>query len=468
MRLTTSAALAFLGARGVGAFEQAVDKYSVHQGHISGNLEDILVADLTPADARLKCAALPRCKGFTFKGEKADKVASIHFKAGFEFVSGTGEDGWYSYQRTGLYSKHKGHVSGSVPDILQENILLSEAEARCDAIPNCHSFCYRSAGESAAPGPVEVHFKGSTDVIYDEDNGDTDWITHRRMTLYSVHPGHVSGRYPDIEMGQYSIEQAQEKCLTIRGCRGFTFEGPVADLQQQIMVHFKAHVDVQHGDGSETDKWVTYRRMGLFTKHYGHIAGSSPDLAQETLTIHDAQVKCLSMSECRGFTFNGRVTEDPTLIYFKSNAVIDESDGEDSPWTSFRRQGLYSHMKGHISGTARTLLIEKMTKPEAVAKCDALESCRGFTYERNQGFRVYNSEGQEASELEFTFKDRADWHRFDPNSDWDSWHRDDLGFMSQAEEKLQPSTSRKFLQPLARKPENVGDVAFESTSVSEF
>lgn len=426
---------------------------------------------MTPADARLKCASMSNCKGFTFRGEKLNKVTEIHFKGEFEVIAANDKvpnaDGWYSYQRKGLYSKHKGHVSGKVPDIHTESVRVSEAEAKCDALPNCHSFCYRST--DAQNGPVQVYFKGSSDVSYDEDDASTDWITHRRMTLYSVHTGHVSGRYPDIEMGQYSIEQAQQKCLTLPGCRGFTFAGPVADLQQQNEIHFKAHVDVEHGDGSDSDTWVTYRRMGLFTKHYGHIAGNLPDLLQETMTIHDAQIKCLTMSECRGFTFKGRVTEDPLMIYFKSNAHIDESDGEDSPWMSYRRAGLYSHQKGHISGTATTLLVEKMTKPEAIAKCDSLAGCRGFTFQRNNGIKVYNSEGEEASELEIHFKDRADWHQFDPNSDWDSWHRDDLGYMSQSEEKLMPSTSKNFLQPLARKaPENVGDVTFESTSVSEF
>jgi hypothetical protein len=473
MWMQTALSLALVLPSGVAAFEQAVDQYIIHKGFILGKHEDIMQKDMTPADARLKCASMPNCAGFTFKGEKANKNTTVYFKSVFEVHKPSevvaAEDGWYSYQRKGLYSKHKGHVSGKVPDLHTEVMLVSQAEEKCDRLANCYSFCYRSA--KAGSEAVEVFFKGSSDVSYDEDDASSDWVTHRRMSLYSVHTGHVSGRYPDIESGDYTIEAAQAKCLTLPGCRGFTFEGPLTDVaQQKVPVHFKRNVDVEHGDGGDSDKWITYRRMGLFTKHYGHISGNAPDLMQEEVTIHDAQIKCLSMPECRGFTFKGRPTEDPVLVFFKNNGKVEEADGEDSEWMSFRRTGLYSHQSGHISGNAKTLLVEKMTKPEAVAKCDSLPSCRGFTYQRNQGARVYNGEGEEASELEIHFKDRADWHLFDPNSDWDSWHRDDLGYMSQADEKLMPSTKKKFLQPSAPKPPSgtVGEVGFESNSISEF
>jgi hypothetical protein len=415
---------------------------------------------------------MPTCRGFTFRGEDIDAVVEIFFKSTFEIPNkDKAADGWYSYERKGLYTKHKG-VAANVPDILSEQMHVSKAQARCTAIPDCESFAYASyVGTSEPTEPVMIHFKGSADISHDEDDTTSDWVTFRRLRLYSQHNGHVSGRFPDIGAPeQITIQQAKMKCVTLPGCRGFTYElaqGFEQDPNWPVTIHFKSKVDVEHGDGSIRDRWVTHRRMGLFTKHKGFISGSHPDLLQSEMTVHAAHIKCLLMAECRGFTFKALANaSNAVMIYFKSNADIDNSDGEDSPWTTYRRTGLYSHQRGHIHNSAADLLVAKMTRGEATAMCDSLHRCRGLTYARNMDNPEFTNDGEETSQLEVHFKDRADWHMFDEDSTWQSYHRDDLGFLFDGEDKLAPiATKREFLR---KESQSVGEIIFESASQSEF
>ncbi len=53
----------------------------------------------------------------------------------------------------------------------------------------------------------------------------------------------------------------------------------------------------------------------------------------ETLTVHDAKLKAVTLHGCQGFCFRGPMTNAPVEIMFKSK--WDNTVGK-NPWTSFK------------------------------------------------------------------------------------------------------------------------------------
>jgi len=70
--------------------------------------------------------------------------------------------------------------------------------------------------------------------------------------------------------------------------------------------------------------------QSAYTVHAGFISRGD-DLLVEKMTAKDAQLKCVSLKGCKGFTFQGNPAEGPVLIYFKS-----KWDLRGTGWSSYR------------------------------------------------------------------------------------------------------------------------------------
>jgi len=75
--------------------------YSAHDGYLySGN--DILAGEMTLAEARERCAGLPRCVGFTLKGREGsppEGPTAVYLKEVWNLAGAGASSGWMSFRR---------------------------------------------------------------------------------------------------------------------------------------------------------------------------------------------------------------------------------------------------------------------------------------------------------------------------------------------------------------------------------
>merc|ERR1711988_675115 len=101
------------------------------------------------------------------------------------------------------------------------------------------------------------------------------------------------------------------------------------------------------------------------------------------MTVAEAKIKCLELEGCKGFTFDGKMTDEPKEIFFK-----DHWDCQGENWTSFKIEERadeeppkpsFTQHEGYIGGD--DMHIETMTVAEAKIKCLELKGCKGFTFD---------------------------------------------------------------------------------------
>jgi len=69
----------------------------------------------------------------------------------------------------------------------------------------------------------------------------------------------------------------------------------------------------------------------IFVEHRGYIPAGD-DLLVEIMTIADAKLRCQSLPACKGFSLEGKPTDNPVTIWFKNEWALCDSLG----WTSFK------------------------------------------------------------------------------------------------------------------------------------
>lgn len=163
----------------------------------------------------------------------------------------------------------------------------------------------------------------------------------------------------DMGRARMTVEAAKLRCKAMPGCKGFTFHG--VDKGGEVDVIFKDKQDNHPGP------WTSYFYLGpdvhtvptplnlnmknmtppivaqgvpLSSTHTptkdgfhgfnGYISGFCTEILSETMTLEEAKARCKKLPGCKGFTFEGPVTDEPVLVSFRDSFDLVAGD-----WTSF-------------------------------------------------------------------------------------------------------------------------------------
>lgn len=186
---------------------------------------------------------------------------------------------------------------------------------------------------------------------------------------------HVVGGYikagGDLEVAEMNLVGAWEHCLSLPDCRGFSWKGDISD-GQATEVFFKNKWVLK---GDESSGWfsveISEERRQELEQALGHhhwpvgtfpVAEKEPasepgpaaepvleakdlvvvegflksggDIEVSEMTLEDAKQHCLSMPDCRGFTWEGDASAGQTVeLFFKTHFVLRKNDAV-STWYS--------------------------------------------------------------------------------------------------------------------------------------
>lgn len=177
-----------------------------------------------------------------------------------------------------------------------------------------------------------------------------------------------------------TLWEAKVKCAELQNCRGFTFSGeiPADNASEPMEFHFKDHgelggpgwssfirVDHQEKLNECEAKLVQSRAAfehfhGMFNESFyrEHNQPISPGglITQDTMTIAEAKRRCAELTNCKGFTFPGRPTNESVHIELKDKAEL----GGEGEWTSYLLED-YKHVASPPTET-RTSELEASNK----------------------------------------------------------------------------------------------------------
>eukprot|EP01043_Picozoa_sp_COSAG02_P046577 COSAG02_NODE_4371_length_5442_cov_3.279057_4_plen_856_part_00 len=106
------------------------------------------------------------------------------------------------------------------------------------------------------------------------------------------------------------MEEAARRCIEL-GAQGFTFSGRDPNPRGRVLCYFKSS-----GAGNADPNWQTYTPH--LTHKVGALAGGN-DIESGNYTLEEASLRCLSLPNAVGFTFQGRPNQPGKLMcYFKS------------------------------------------------------------------------------------------------------------------------------------------------------
>lgn len=137
---------------------------------------------------------------------------------------------------------HRTGALGGGNDLAQGEHTIEEAAQRCIKL-GAKGFTFQSR-DSFPHGRVLCYFKSS-----DAGNNDPNWQTYLPHLSHKV--GALGGGN-DIETGQYTLEEAFHRCLSLPNGVGFTFQGSPTQ-QGKLTCYFKSSA-AGNGDPS----WQTY------------------------------------------------------------------------------------------------------------------------------------------------------------------------------------------------------------------
>ncbi|CAJ1436345.1 unnamed protein product, partial [Effrenium voratum] len=140
--------------------------FAVHPGMLAEG-EDILMATMTLAAAKVRCTSLPNCMGFCCEdllpGEWGDRAVDVHFKVGWSLVPiPSGRAIAYQKERASpVFTRHYGY-SLDGDDLLVAEMTIEAAKRACVGLKDCMGFTLEG-------NPMEdvalVYFKTGTQLL---------------------------------------------------------------------------------------------------------------------------------------------------------------------------------------------------------------------------------------------------------------------------------------------------------------
>jgi hypothetical protein len=221
-------------------------------GGFLGTGDDIMEDTMTVREARDRCASMPDCAGFTFKGHRLDDDRGvIIFKNQWHF--GKCSD-WTSFRKADhrladyVFEYHAGYL-GTGDDIDHGEMNVLEAKQHCAQLPSCVGFSFEGVRGDMDRG--DVFFKN------DWNFGQSDsWSSFKKAPLvdFQEFEGFL-GEGDDIENAIMTLAQAKHHCEGLAACVGFTFEGQRGD-NDEGMVYFKDDWAI-----GESDSWTSFKKV---------------------------------------------------------------------------------------------------------------------------------------------------------------------------------------------------------------
>jgi hypothetical protein len=181
-------------------------------------------------------------------------------------------------------------------DLLIATMTVSEAQAKCLALPGCEGFTFNDVPSTR---PVEVWFKGKQD-IYQPGTGWTSYVKKLEPTIPDSHPPHADNC---VKQGRNSVPsqnrwQSHSAILYLHGPESGDFSGgsffysPTWDspVSERLRVDPKAGRMVAFGTGASNihgvEEVTSGRRCAIaawFTKDAKHMHGSREVKAAEEM-----------------------------------------------------------------------------------------------------------------------------------------------------------------------------------------
>lgn len=157
--------------------------FTVHPGTILEG-EDILMATMSLAAAKVRCTGLPNCIGFysedwPFEGNHGDVRAEVdvHFKTAWKPRSmSTAKSGRtaVAYQKeraSPLFTRRQGYALDGA-DLFVAEMTIEAAKRFCIDLENCMGFSLRNCGD----GPTLIHFKSGSKLVLDSTGVSTCYV----------------------------------------------------------------------------------------------------------------------------------------------------------------------------------------------------------------------------------------------------------------------------------------------------
>ena len=181
--------------------------FSVHDGTLEG--EDLLMATMTLADAKVRCTSLPNCVGFYSEdsGHEADTAVDWHFKAVWSLVPC--RPGAIAYQKeraSPLFTRHQGYSLDGA-DLQVSELTVEAAKRVCADLEDCMGFDIK--GDPSGFGTGLVHFKSGMQLVPDATGNSTCYVFQTETRSHAL-PADGAAFYHMITEGD---EKVEEPCL---------------------------------------------------------------------------------------------------------------------------------------------------------------------------------------------------------------------------------------------------------------
>ncbi|CAK9093571.1 unnamed protein product [Durusdinium trenchii] len=136
--------------------------FTVHDGILQG--EDVLMATMTLADAKVRCTSLPNCVGF-YSDEPANSDGPVdwHFKAAWNFTPLAGAISYQKERASPLFTRHQGYTLDGA-DLLVSEMSVEAAKKVCIDLQDCMGFDLK--GDPIHDIAV-IHFKPGMQLVPD-------------------------------------------------------------------------------------------------------------------------------------------------------------------------------------------------------------------------------------------------------------------------------------------------------------
>lgn len=158
--------------------------FTVHPGMVLEG-EDILMATMSLAAAKVRCTGLPNCIGFysedlPFEGNDGDVRAEVdvHFKTAWRpramstAKSGRTAVAYQKERASPLFTRRQGYALDGA-DLFVAEMTIEAAKRFCSDLENCMGFTLRG---NCGDGPTLIHFKSGTKLVLDSTGVSTCYV----------------------------------------------------------------------------------------------------------------------------------------------------------------------------------------------------------------------------------------------------------------------------------------------------